>query len=80
MKTTSLLRFTLAAAVALGISAPASAQTQKQAPPAGSPPKPFVVPKKQTFTLPNGIQVTMVPYGATPKVTVNAFVRAGNIN
>jgi zinc protease len=80
MKTTSLLRYTLAAAVALGISAPAFAQTEKQAPPAGGPPKPFVVPKKQTFTLPNGIQVTMVPYGATPKVTVNAFVRAGNIN
>lgn len=53
---------------------------QKQAPPAGGPPKPFKVPAKQTFTLPNGIHVTMVPYGTTPKVYVAAMLRAGNIN
>jgi predicted Zn-dependent peptidase len=53
---------------------------QKQTPPAGGPPKPFKVPAKQTFTLPNGIRVTMVPYGTTPKVFVAAMVRAGNIN
>jgi len=57
-----------------------SGMAQKQAPPAGGPPKPFKVPAKQTFTLPNGIQVTMVPYGTTPKVFVAAMLRAGNIN
>ncbi|HEX6881164.1 MAG TPA: pitrilysin family protein [Terriglobales bacterium] len=57
-----------------------SGMAQKQAPPAGGPPKPFKLPAKQTFTLPNGIEVTMVPYGTTPKVFVSAMIRAGNIN
>ena len=39
-------------------------QTSKAPPPA--PPKPFKVPTKQTFTLPNGLIVTMVPYGQIP--------------
>jgi len=54
--------------------------TQKEAPPAGGPPKAFVVPQKQTFSLPNGIQVTMVPYGTLPKVSILATVRAGDLN
>lgn len=53
---------------------------QKQTPPEGGPPKPFKLPQKQTFALPNGVQVTMVPYGEIPKVTVNVTVRAGNLN
>jgi len=56
------------------------AMAQKQAPPAGGPPQPFKLPPKQTLTLPNGLQVTMVPYGAVPKVTVAAMVRSGNLN
>lgn len=89
MKNKALLRIALVAASALvGISVPAVAQdaappveqTQKQTPPAGGPPKPFVVPQKQTFTLPNGIAVTMVPYGTTPKVAMSVYVRAGNID
>lgn len=58
---------------------PVSAQ-QKQTPPAGSAPKPFTLPRKETFTLKNGTQVTLVPYGSIPKVTVSAVVLAGNIN
>jgi predicted Zn-dependent peptidase len=57
-----------------------SGMAQKQTPPAGAPPKPFKVPAQETFTLPNGIQVTLVPYGTTPKVFVSAMLRAGNIN
>src|SRR5438045_57336 len=53
---------------------------QKQTPPEGSPPKPFKLPAKQTFALPNGVKVTMVPYGEIPKVTVNVTVRSGNLN
>jgi len=53
---------------------------QKQTPPAGGPPKPFTVPAPTSFTLPNGLRVTMVPYGVVPKVTVAAVVRAGNLN
>jgi zinc protease len=78
--------FALVNAVALGATLfagalPTSAQqTQKPQPPAGSAPKPFTLPRKETFTLKNGTQVTLVPYGSIPKVTVSAFVRAGNIN
>ncbi|MBZ5534181.1 MAG: insulinase family protein [Acidobacteriia bacterium] len=58
----------------------AAAPPQKQTPPAGGPPKAFTVPQKQTFTLPNGLQVTMVPYGTLPKVAILATVRAGSLN
>jgi predicted Zn-dependent peptidase len=56
------------------------AAAQKQQPPPGSAPKPFTLPRKETFTLKNGTQVTLVPYGSIPKVTVSAVVGAGNIN
>jgi predicted Zn-dependent peptidase len=72
-----LTTLALAAAVLCG---QASALAQKQEPPAGGPPKPFALPKKEVFTLKNGIVVTLVPYGIIPKVAVSAYVRAGNIN
>jgi predicted Zn-dependent peptidase len=78
MKMTTLKRSVALLTLVLGFVL--SGIAQKQAPPAGGPPKPFKVPAKQTFTLPNGIQVTMVPYGTTPKVFVAALLRAGNIN
>ena len=53
---------------------------QKETPPAGGTPKPFTLPKKETFTLKNGMKVTLVPYGTVPKVTVSAAVRAGSLN
>jgi len=53
---------------------------QKQTPPSGEPPKPFHLPAKETFSLPNGLKVTMVPYGTIPKVTIDVTVRAGNLN
>ncbi len=40
-----------------------SAQTQKQTPPAGGEPRNFTLPAKQEFSLPNGLQDTLVPYG-----------------
>lgn len=55
-------------------------QTPKEKPPAGSAPKAFTLPRKETFTLKNGMKVTLVPYGSVPKVTVRAVVRAGNLN
>src|SRR5918911_142644 len=72
-----LTTLALAAAVLCG---QASALAQKQEPPAGGPPKPFALPRKEVFTLKNGIVVTLVPYGIIPKVAVSAYVRAGNIN
>jgi predicted Zn-dependent peptidase len=56
------------------------ALAQKQTPPPGGPPKPFTVPAHETYTLPNGLQVTLVPYGNLPKVTVDLAIRAGNLN
>jgi len=53
---------------------------KKQTPPPGGPPKSFSVPEKQTFSLPNGLKVTMVSYGTLPKVTVNVIVRSGSLN
>jgi len=70
--------------LALLASLPAMAQqqnvTQKQKPPVGDPPKPFVLPAVERFTLPNGLQVALVPYGSVPKVEVLAVVRAGILN
>lgn len=54
--------------------------TQKEAPPKGTTPKAFKIPAKQRFTLPNGMHVTLVPYGSIPKATILVAVRAGNLN
>jgi zinc protease len=56
------------------------ALAQKQTPPAGGPTKPFTVPAQETYTLPNGMKVTLVPYGNLPKVTVTLMVSAGTAN
>ena len=78
MKTKSLRSSLLVLAGFLTGVAPAVAQ--KQAPPEGAPPKPFTVPATETYTLPNGLRVTLVPYGIIPKATVSLAVDAGNLN
>ena len=71
---------TAACVASFGLSAvPAFAQ-QKQPPPAGGPPKPFTVPAHETYELPNGMKVTLVPYGNLPKVTLSLVLRTGNLN
>jgi len=55
-------------------------QQQKETPPAGGPPRPFHLAKTDDFTLPNGMRVTLVPYGVIPHVSVRAFVDAGGVN
>ena len=57
-----------------------SAFAQKQEPPAGGAPKAFTVPAHETYSLANGMKVTLVPYGNIPKVTVNVALRSGNID
>ena len=71
--------FVFAASLA-SAQAPAQAPAQKQTPPAGGAPKPFNVPTHESYTLPNGMRVTLVPYGNIPKVAVSLTVRAGNLN
>jgi len=53
---------------------------QKETPPVGGQPKPFVFPAVETYTLKNGMRVSLVPYGSVPKVAIQAFVRAGALN
>ena len=57
-----------------------SVRADKQAPPAPAAPKGFSVPQPKTFTLENGLAVTLVPYGTVPKVTVRLAVLTGNAN
>ncbi len=71
-----LLKTTLALIL---IAVGAAAQTAQRLPQPG-PAKPFRVPPKQTFTLPNGLGVTLVPYGSVPKAQVTFAVRAGSLN
>lgn len=57
-----------------------AALAQKEVPPAPGPPKDFKVPQASTFALDNGLEVTLIPFGTTPKVTVELSVRAGNVD
>ena len=65
-------------AVALSVCAALPARAQKQAPPEGGPAKAFTVPAHETYTLPNGLKVTLVPYGILPKVSVDILIVAGS--
>ncbi|QJW90852.1 insulinase family protein [Spirosoma taeanense] len=53
---------------------------QKQTPPEGGKPRDFTLPRRQVITLDNGLKASLVPYGDVPKVTVNIFVRTGNMH
>jgi predicted Zn-dependent peptidase len=69
-----------AVAAAALLAAPAAFAAEKQTPPEGGPAKAFKLPAVQTFTLPNGAKVTLIPYGNAPKANVRAVVRVGNLN
>ena len=38
------------------------------------------MPASETYTLPNGMKVTLVPYGIIPKAAISVAVDAGNLN
>lgn len=50
---------------------------QKEKPPVGGQPKPFVFPAQENLTLPNGMKVTLVQYGSVPKVAFQATIYTG---
>jgi predicted Zn-dependent peptidase len=52
---------------------------EREQPPEGSAPKPFHSPKREEFTLSNGLRVTMVRYGLIPKVDVEIVVTGGDV-
>jgi zinc protease len=55
------------------------AQEREAVPPLGTP-KPFAVPAGDTFTLPNGMKVTLAQYGAVPIVSIRADIAFGHAN
>lgn len=76
---TLAIRPLVAALVVLG-AAIAPAHAQKQQPPAPGTPRDFRLPAKRSFTLANGMEVDMVPFGTVPKATLRLVVRTGNVH
>ena len=74
---TTKMTFALAA---LFVATPVYAQQPKKAAPPLAVPKEFKLPAKQQFTLPNGMKVTLIPFGSVPKVDVQLAVRLGNVD
>lgn len=72
-------RHLLLAAACLGLPAPLAAQAFPPAP-AIAPPKPFAIPATETYTLPNGLTVSLIPWGVAPKTYVVLNVFAGNLD
>jgi predicted Zn-dependent peptidase len=68
----------LAGALTLGLGG--TARAQKEAPPPVGTPKDFKLPPRREFTLPNGLAVTLVPFGTVPKATISLAVRTGRID
>jgi len=66
--------------LAMGIAGAGPILAQKQPPPEGGPAKPFSVPANESYTLPNGMKVTLAPYGIIPKATLSLAVYAGGID
>src|SRR3974377_527850 len=56
------------------------AKAKNAAPTEGGPPKAFTVPANETYSLPNGLKVTLVPYGIIPKAQLSVAVDAGGLN
>ena len=78
-----MIRRTIAAAAAAFALAVTPAAAQPDFPtqmPAIGAPKPFTVPASETFRLPNGMEVTLIPYGITPTAVVSLRVYAGGLN
>jgi zinc protease len=70
---------TMAAGIAILVSAPAGADNYPPKPVPG-PTKPFKVAASETYRLPNGMQVTLIPYGQVPKAVINVRIYAGGLN
>ncbi len=51
-----------------------------ETPPAPGPTPPFELPPTTELTVPGGLRVTLVQYGAVPKANVSLVVRVGNVD
>jgi zinc protease len=70
---------TLAASLIVLLSAWPGLAQEKELPPEGAPPKPFQSPKRQNFTLPNGLHVSVAHYGLIPKINMELALNGGDI-
>ena len=68
------------AAFLLALPLGGATRAQKQTPPLPGTPRDFVIAPRRSFTMPNGMQVSMVPFGTVPKVFVRLGIRTGNID
>jgi zinc protease len=71
-------RLAITAALLGSLLLAAGAPAREFAPAIGRP-HPFALPEKHDFTLPNGLAVTLVPFGAVPKTTIFVEMRTGNV-
>jgi len=78
MRTAFIVRVS-ALAIAAALSSPAAAQFPTTPPPVGAT-KAFKVPVRRTFTLGNGMKVSLTPFGLVPKATVRLALRTGGID
>lgn len=80
MKARFIAAGVLAAFVGTGFSLSVHAQQASfpSTPPAPGEPKGFSLPEARKFTLDNGLQVTLVPYGTVPKSDIVLSVDSGN--
>ncbi|WP_343518788.1 pitrilysin family protein [Sphingomonas sp.] len=62
------------------LAGPVVAQELPTTPPPIPAPKAFNVPASETYTLANGMKVTLIPYGVAPKVVVSLQTYAGSLN
>jgi zinc protease len=74
------LRFFAVAALATSSLVAQDSTARKEVPPKPGVAKNFRVPPRRNFTLPNGLQVTLVPFGRVPKVAVELEIRTGIID
>ncbi|MEA1013721.1 pitrilysin family protein [Sphingosinicella sp. LY1275] len=72
------MKHAVLAFAAMLAAAPAPAQDSFPSAPPIADPKPFKLPATESYTLPNGLNVTLIPYGIAPKTVVSLRIRAGN--
>ena len=80
MMRSQLFTATLTSAIIAAVVAIGSAQQPQfpSEPPKPGEPRDFRVPEARRFTLDNGLQVALVPWGGMPKVRVTLTIRSGN--
>jgi len=66
--------------LALILAASCFAADDREAPPPAGTPKPFVLPESNTFTLKNGMKVTLAQHGSVPVAAVSARIAFGHAN